>query len=110
MVQEPAQQAVEEKVKRLVPVDLSLIGMEGQILLTGDRLVVGRTSEVVDYCLAVPGISRRHAEIVRNGSGYYINDLNSTNGTYVNSVRITAPTWLNYGDIVSFATVDFYCM
>ncbi|MBR1673750.1 MAG: FHA domain-containing protein [Eubacterium sp.] len=110
MVQEPAQQAVEEKVTRLVPVDLSLIGMEGQILLTGDRLVVGRTSEVVDYCLAVPGISRRHAEIVRNGSGYYINDLNSTNGTYVNSVRITAPTWLNYGDIVSFATVDFYCM
>ncbi len=105
-VQEPAW----KPITRLVPVDLSLIGMEGQILLPEDKLVVGRTSEEVDYCLAVPGISRRHAEIIKKGSGYVINDLNSTNGTYVNSVRITSPTWLCYGDIVSFATVDFYCV
>ena len=84
--------------------------IHNQIFLLGDRLTVGRASAEADYCLAVPGISRVHAELIKNGNSYMVNDLNSTNGTYVNSVRIMEPTRLCYGDVLSFATVDFYCM
>ena len=103
-------QLTESPVTKLVPVDISLLRADNQIFLLGDRLTVGRTSGDADYCLSVPGVSREHAELIRNGNSYMVNDLNSTNGTYVNSVRITGPTRLCYGDIVSFATVDFYCM
>ncbi|MCC6551939.1 MAG: diguanylate cyclase [Polyangiaceae bacterium] len=33
-------------------------------------------------------VSRRHAAISWNGSGYVVRDLNSTNGTYVNDVAV----------------------
>ena len=104
------QQLTESPVTRLVPVDLSMLREDNQIFLRGDRLTVGRTSSAADYCIAVPGVSRVHAELIKRDNSYMVNDLNSTNGTYVNSVRITGPTRLCYGDIVSFATVDFYCM
>ena len=42
-------------------------------------------------------VSRRHAEIVRNGQDYLVRDSGSLNGTYVNQVRIDeAP--LHQGD------------
>ncbi len=33
-------------------------------------------------------VSRRHAEVIRNGEGYELVDLGSLNGTYVNQQRI----------------------
>ena len=33
-------------------------------------------------------VSRRHAEIVRTGTGYLVRDVGSLNGTYVNNARI----------------------
>lgn len=105
-----AQQLAESPVTKLVPVDVSLLSADNQIILSGERVTVGRTSGAADYCLAVPGISRIHAELIRKDDFYMVNDLNSTNGTYVNFIRISEPVRLCYGDIVSFAAVDFYCM
>ncbi|MFT3745378.1 MAG: FHA domain-containing protein [Pyrinomonadaceae bacterium] len=48
-------------------------------------------------------VSRRHARIIRNSSGYVIEDLGSTNGTYVNRGRRLLPgnaQMLNDGDEV----------
>ena len=42
-------------------------------------------------------VSRRHAEIVRNGSGYVIRDDGSLNGTYVNAQRVERAA-LSQGD------------
>ena len=105
-----AQQLAGSPVTKLVPVDVSLLSADNQIILSGERVTVGRTSGAADYCLAVPGISRIHAELIRKDDFYMVNDLNSTNGTYVNFIRISEPVRLCYGDIVSFAAVDFYCM
>jgi signal transduction histidine kinase len=44
-------------------------------------------------------VSRRHAELRRDDSGYYIVDLNSANGTYVNYQQV-AHTELRSGDKV----------
>jgi pSer/pThr/pTyr-binding forkhead associated (FHA) protein len=62
-----------------------------QFGLAGGRIVIGRSIErndVVDIDLStlkrgVERISRRHAEIIRQGADYFIRDLGSLNGTYI---------------------------
>lgn len=46
------------------------------------------------------GVSRRHAKISRKGSGLFIEDLGSVNGTYLNGRRLTPylPHALNDND------------
>jgi hypothetical protein len=63
-------------------------GMAGQTFQPADgRTLVGRSPEC-DIFLDDVTVSRRHAEIVRNGDTFTIRDLGSLNGTYVNRKRI----------------------
>ena len=64
------------------------------------RVVVGRapTSDVV---LDNPVVSHAHAELRREGEGFVVTDLGSTNGTFVNGERVTAPRRLSSGDVLS---------
>ncbi|SRR6266508_993712 len=55
--------------------------------LDGERTTVGRSPDC-DVFLDDVTVSRRHAEIVRGGDGFTINDLGSLNGTYVNRRRV----------------------
>ena len=43
-------------------------------------------------------VSTRHARVVSNADGVYLEDLGSTNGSYVNGQRITAPTTITLSD------------
>ncbi len=43
-------------------------------------------------------VSRKHARIYRKGDSFFIEDLNSVNGTFVNGVRIARPLKLKQGD------------
>jgi hypothetical protein len=51
------------------------------------RAVLGRSREA-DVQIEDPNVSRRHAEVVQEGSTYWLVDLGSTNGTEVNGRRI----------------------
>ena len=51
------------------------------------RTLIGRSKEC-DVQLADPNTSRRHAELRREGSAYWIVDLDSTNGIEVNGRRL----------------------
>ncbi len=53
----------------------------------GDRTLIGRSPEC-DVFLDDVTVSRRHAEIVREGTRFTIRDLGSLNGTFVNRRRI----------------------
>ena len=55
--------------------------------LTDNEIVMGRSSHC-QIQLPVFGISRVHARIRCQNEEYYIEDLDSTNGTYVNNIRI----------------------
>lgn len=65
-------------------------------------LVIGRDSSA-DFTLAEPGISRRHARLVPDGSRLMLEDLGSTNGTSVNgkSLREGARVALSHGDEIA---------
>jgi adenylate cyclase len=65
------------------------------------RVLLGR-SVVCQVVIDSGEISRRHAEIVRDGAGWAIQDLDSRNGTFVNSSRIARQT-LHDGDHITLA-------
>lgn len=68
------------------------------IALEGDRMVVGRLAEC-EITLADANVSRRHAAFVREGDGWAIEDMGSTNGTMLNGEKV-AYQRLRDGDLV----------
>lgn len=79
------------------------IGDLSVIDLTQPAIVFGKVAEA-DIVVDNPYISRRHAEIKREGKGYRLIDLASRNGTFVNGVRLVGEGhWLQTGDRIEFA-------
>jgi len=76
-------------------------GTEGytRFNLGKDRTVVGRAS-ACDLAVPTTNISREHCLVVKHEDGWYVEDLNSSNGTYVNKQKIAAPRKLVEKDIV----------
>src|SRR3954470_13027817 len=68
-------------------------------------VLIGRTSEC-DVVLYDPGVSRRHARIFGEGSGYFVEDMGSSNGTKVNG-SIIKKKQLNDGDAIGLGPVVF---
>jgi hypothetical protein len=60
--------------------------------------IIGR-SRRADIVLADPNISRQHAEVRKEGDGYVVVDLDSTNGVFVNG-RPTKRATLQEGDVI----------
>ncbi|MBI4703111.1 MAG: sigma 54-interacting transcriptional regulator [Deltaproteobacteria bacterium] len=68
------------------------------LLLTDSAVVLGRDGDC-DVVLGGSEVSRRHAEIRRDGPIFIVRDLGSTNGVFLNGRRISeAP--LSLGDLV----------
>lgn len=63
-------------------------------------LRVGRLPDSEIY-LDEPVVSRRHADIYKSNSSYYVKDMGSRNGTLVNGERISQPTEISPGDTVA---------
>ena len=63
-------------------------GMAGQSFQPGEgKTLIGRSPDCNVFLDDVT-VSRRHAELVRDGETFSIRDLGSLNGTYVNRKRI----------------------
>jgi len=70
---------------------------------TGDVILIGRhPSCQVRFPADLTAVSRKHAEIVREGNRFKILDKNSTNGTYINGKKI-GEAFLKDGDVIAFA-------
>ena len=54
------------------------------ILMDSPRIVLGKSEREADVCIPGRSVSRIHARLEQTEGEYYIEDLNSTNGTYVN--------------------------
>ena len=74
-----------------------------------EKISIGRTGGAAGndahlnldgYGAETMGVSRRHAELSRDGDNLYLNDLNSTNGTFLNGQKLTtgSPKRVHDGD------------
>jgi serine/threonine protein kinase len=61
--------------------------MIGQDYAVTDNMVLGR-KQTCHVVVDDPKSSREHTRILKEGGMYYVQDLNSSNGTYLNEVRI----------------------
>jgi pSer/pThr/pTyr-binding forkhead associated (FHA) protein len=68
-----------------------------------DRPVIqiGRTPGL-EIVIDNPSVSRQQAEVRREGDGWVVRDIGSSNGTFVNGQRLTADRPLRRGDEISF--------
>ncbi len=64
------------------------------IPLDGDMFVIGRDERECQIVIPHHAVSRKHAQIVRAGGQFYIEDLKSRNRTFVNSKEILPPSRL----------------
>lgn len=67
--------------------------------LEREETVIGRLA-YCDVILPQKNISRQHARLVRSGSEYSLEDLDSTNGTFLNGKRVRARTKLRDHDLI----------
>ena len=63
----------------------------------------------MDGVILADGVSRLHARIIRQEGRYFIEDLNSTNGTFLNDVELEyhQPQELNRNDRVRFGVEEY---
>jgi serine phosphatase RsbU (regulator of sigma subunit)/pSer/pThr/pTyr-binding forkhead associated (FHA) protein len=71
---------------------------EGAVVqLEGERFVLGRNPDCA-VVIPVTSVSREHAQILRIGGKYFIEDKQSRNGTFVNNQAINTRTVLKNND------------
>lgn len=84
-------------------------GLAGRIFQLGDEMVVGRQNKAAssispspDISLPDSRVSRHHARIFIQDGHYFLEDLNSTNGTFLNTHNVAQrePVMLREGNNV----------
>src|SRR5262245_57152705 len=63
-----------------------------------DKVTVIGREHSCDIVVAIPTTSGRHAMVLNSGGVYYVEDLDSVNGTYVNGQRLRQRRRLKSGD------------
>ncbi|MBW4435600.1 MAG: FHA domain-containing protein [Pleurocapsa minor GSE-CHR-MK-17-07R] len=80
-------------------------GSNQQWTLQKDELILGR-DETCDIVVPERNVSRQHVRLFRQGDAFYIEDLESRNGSWVNDEPLrNAPRKLYDNDIITLATV-----
>lgn len=63
-------------------------GAQQDIAIEKDSFILGKEAGEVDGCITGKSVSRIHARISRGDGSYYLEDMNSTNGTYLNGEQL----------------------
>lgn len=74
--------------------------------LPGTEYFLGRHPDC-HIVIEVGAVSRRHARVIREGDSYYVEDLDSRNGTYLNDEKIQGRRRLRDGDQLRVCDVSF---
>lgn len=81
------------------------------LLRDAGPLLVGRDENMVNLVIRDSFISRTHAAIIKESGKFYVQDLNSKNGTFLNGVKLESgqisPRPLENGDKIGFNIVEF---
>ena len=71
--------------------------------------VVGNSKKSCDFRINSQVISRVHTRLGEDNGEFYIEDLNSTNGTFVNDKRLSPhqPVTICKGDRITLSNIEF---
>lgn len=73
--------------------------LQNTIEISGETVSVGRADHN-QIQIDNKGVSLLHAVISKKGNNWFIEDLNSTNGTYLNDVKIAEKQLIKLGDTI----------
>ena len=95
------------------PVLVALVGMDSGFERSRWELreplaILGRDADC-QVCIADLSVSRRHAQILQQPTGFFISDLQSSNSTTVNGTPLDGPVALHSGDVVQVGKVSLRC-
>ncbi|HEY7349723.1 MAG TPA: FHA domain-containing protein [Ktedonobacterales bacterium] len=77
----------------------------GQVFQLNKAVItIGRSSEC-DVFIPDASISRQHAQILRQETGWYVQDLGSRNGAALNGQRLSSPQRLVDGDTLTIGNI-----
>jgi len=71
-------------------------GSKWEQQLPGDSIIIGR-SNTADLTIADRSLSRQHARIYRSGDSWFVEDLDSRNGSYLDGERVEGTRRLENG-------------
>lgn len=71
-----------------------------------DSTTIGRNNQN-KIIIKDPYISKNHLKIVKDEGDYYIEDLNSANGTFINGTKIMDAVRLKNGDRIRLGQIEF---
>lgn len=90
---------------------VALYKPDGEKVMELEKLpfVIGKRKENVDLVINDYSVSRVHARITQEEGGYFIEDLNSTNGTFKNALRLKPyeKRKLESGDELRFGKTEY---
>jgi pSer/pThr/pTyr-binding forkhead associated (FHA) protein len=94
------------------PADAWLVAQSGGGLESGERfdlfggLSIGRSPDA-DIRIEDRYASQIHARIYSRGGSYYVEDMNSTNGTFLNTRRLNGEAELQHLDRIQVGDTEF---
>ena len=80
---------------------------DDEIKITESPFVIGKDKTCHFTIKNDTYISRKHARIVKRENGYYIEDLNSTNGTFIDGKPAEGKTKLEVGQEIKLADRNY---
>lgn len=77
--------------------------------MLGDSFLIGKRRDGIDACIPASTVSRLHARITFDGTRYYLEDLNSSNGTWVDQIQLNPYELfpLENGMRITFASAEY---
>ncbi len=103
----------QQKASKAEPKQKLVVSCRGKhlsdFLLRRGRFLVGR-ADFADLHIDSKQVSRRHALLIKAGSGVTLKDLGSTNGTYLNGRRFKGDAEITVGDVIIMGDCRIECV